>query len=133
MYLLIGFRPVWVENLTDPPDRSTESLIFLPRSLASWRSSTQGHVELLPQQKVVANLVHPRSPVARLLVDHNTGSGKTLCMIRVLDNFFFDARAKIVIFPKASSASKAIQSLLTSHEYELVLWAVFLAYIIPSP
>ncbi|CAK9092997.1 unnamed protein product [Durusdinium trenchii] len=81
------------------------------RSLASWRSSTQGHVELLPQQKVVANLVHPRSPVARLLVDHNTGSGKTLCMIRVLDNFFFDARAKIVIFPKDTVVDNFYSSL----------------------
>ena len=29
-----------------------------------------------------------------------TGSGKTLVLIRVLDNFYFDARAKICIFPK---------------------------------
>ena len=40
------------------------------------------------------------APVARLLADHNTGSGKTLVIIRVLDNFYFDKRAKIAVFPK---------------------------------
>ena len=35
------------------------------------------------------------APVARLLADHNTGSGKTLVIIRVLDDFYFDKRAKI--------------------------------------
>ena len=40
------------------------------------------------------------APVARLLADHNTGSGKTLVIIRVLDDFYFDKRAKIAVFPK---------------------------------
>ena len=29
-----------------------------------------------------------------------TRSGKTLVIIRVLDNFYFDKRAKIAVFPK---------------------------------
>ncbi|CAK0870720.1 unnamed protein product, partial [Prorocentrum cordatum] len=55
---------------------------------------------LQPHQESVALLLHPQSPVTRLLVDHPTGSGKTREMIRVLDNFFSDHRPKVPIFPK---------------------------------
>jgi hypothetical protein len=39
------------------------------------------------------------SPTQRLLVSHQIGSGKTLTMLNVLDNFYTDSRPKIVIFP----------------------------------
>mmetsp|Transcript_60600 Transcript_60600/g.107585 ORF Transcript_60600/g.107585 Transcript_60600/m.107585 type:complete len:1815 (-) Transcript_60600:188-5632(-) len=55
---------------------------------------------LQPHQESVAFLLHPRSPITRLLIDHPTGSGKTREMIRTLDNYFFDPRPKIPIFPK---------------------------------
>eukprot|EP00928_Gymnodinium_smaydae_P065647 TRINITY_DN4874_c1_g2_i2.p1 TRINITY_DN4874_c1_g2~~TRINITY_DN4874_c1_g2_i2.p1 ORF type:complete len:1277 (-),score=329.72 TRINITY_DN4874_c1_g2_i2:127-3894(-) len=55
---------------------------------------------LQPHQAVVSALLHPRSPTTRLLVDHPTGSGKTREMISALDNFFFDPRPKVPIFPK---------------------------------
>jgi len=55
---------------------------------------------LQPHQEVVKFLLHPQSPVSRLLVDHPTGSGKTREMISVLDNFFQDPRPKVPIFPK---------------------------------
>lgn len=55
---------------------------------------------LQPHQEVVEFLLHPQSPVSRLLVDHPTGSGKTREMISVLDNFFHDPRPKVPIFPK---------------------------------
>lgn len=51
-------------------------------------------------QEVVGLLLHPQSPVVRLLVDHPTGSGKTREMISTLDNFFSDPRPKVPIFPK---------------------------------
>ena len=35
-----------------------------------------------------------------LLVDHNTGSGKTLLMLRILESYYQDGRPKIAIFPK---------------------------------
>lgn len=66
----------------------------------TWKPPSLCEVDMLPQQRVVATLVHPSSPVHRLLADHNTGSGKTLVMIAALDNFFHDPRAKIAIFPK---------------------------------
>jgi hypothetical protein len=56
---------------------------------------------LQPHQESVAFLLHPKSPVTRLLVDHPTGSGKTWEMIRVLDNYFHDPRPKVPIFPKS--------------------------------
>jgi len=55
---------------------------------------------LQPHQEAVGFMLHPKSPVTRILVDHPTGSGKTREMIRVLDNFFFDIRPKVPIFPK---------------------------------
>ena len=73
---------------------------MLPDGARAWSSPTQGQVKLLKQQAVVSCLVHPKSPVTRILLDHNTGSGKTLCMLRVLDNFFFSEKPKIVIVPK---------------------------------
>eukprot|EP00927_Polykrikos_kofoidii_P085505 TRINITY_DN9322_c0_g1_i2.p1 TRINITY_DN9322_c0_g1~~TRINITY_DN9322_c0_g1_i2.p1 ORF type:complete len:1659 (+),score=336.30 TRINITY_DN9322_c0_g1_i2:46-5022(+) len=51
-------------------------------------------------QESCAFLLHPESPVQRLLVDHATGTGKTLIMLRVLENFFDDPRPKVAIFPK---------------------------------
>eukprot|EP00929_Paragymnodinium_shiwhaense_P103469 TRINITY_DN669_c0_g2_i1.p1 TRINITY_DN669_c0_g2~~TRINITY_DN669_c0_g2_i1.p1 ORF type:complete len:1307 (+),score=431.10 TRINITY_DN669_c0_g2_i1:535-3921(+) len=55
---------------------------------------------LQPHQEAAAFLLHPKSPVKRLLVDHPTGSGKTREMIEVLDAYFFDPRPKVPIFPK---------------------------------
>ena len=52
-----------------------------------------GNSQLLVQQRNVAALLHPRSPVERLLVDHNTGSGNS-------ENYYQDGRPKIAIFPK---------------------------------
>ena len=73
---------------------------ILPGGAHAWRSPTQGDVTLLKQQMVATSLLHPGSPVSRILLDHNTGSGKTLIMLRVLDNYYHDAKAKIVIVPK---------------------------------
>ena len=35
-------------------------------------------------------------------MDHNTGSGKTLLMLRILESYYQDGRPKIAIFPKES-------------------------------
>ena len=55
-------------------------------------------------QRVVEFLVHPTSPVDRLLCVWRTGSGKTYAMILALENYFDDPRAKVLVFPKASVA-----------------------------
>ena len=73
---------------------------MLPDGAHAWSSPTQGQVKLLKQQAVASLLVHPKSPVSRILLDHNTGSGKTLCMLRILDNYYFSLKPKIVVVPK---------------------------------
>ena len=50
-------------------------------------------------QTVLSYLVHPRSPIHRLLVCWQLGTGKTIGMLRVLDNYFDDPRPKILVFP----------------------------------
>ena len=66
----------------------------------AWKAPTQGDVALMTEELVSSVMLHPKSPIQRVLLDHNTGSGKTLIMLRALDNYFFDPRAKIVIVPK---------------------------------
>jgi hypothetical protein len=67
---------------------------------------------LLPHQEAVAFLLHPKAPISRLLVDHPTGSGKTREMIQVLDNFFYDSRPKIPVFPTSSVCRNFYRELL---------------------
>jgi len=55
---------------------------------------------LQPHQEATVFLLHPQSPVSRLLVDHPTGSGKTREMIDALNSYFHDPRPKVPIFPK---------------------------------
>ncbi|MAE21536.1 MAG: hypothetical protein CMK92_03810 [Pseudomonas sp.] len=58
-----------------------------------------GRTVLQAYQKTVSYLVHPDTTVNRMLVAHRTGAGKTLTMIKVLQNFYNDPRPKVVIFP----------------------------------
>ncbi len=51
------------------------------------------------QQETAAWLAGPETPIDRLLVIHRTGSGKTDVMVRIVDEYYFDQRAKIVIVP----------------------------------
>lgn len=51
------------------------------------------------QQMTASWLVGPETPINRLLVIHRTGSGKTDVMVRVVDEYYFDPRPKIVIVP----------------------------------
>eukprot|EP00931_Biecheleriopsis_adriatica_P120323 TRINITY_DN9543_c0_g1_i3.p1 TRINITY_DN9543_c0_g1~~TRINITY_DN9543_c0_g1_i3.p1 ORF type:complete len:1332 (-),score=350.37 TRINITY_DN9543_c0_g1_i3:361-4356(-) len=63
-------------------------------------------------QESAAFLLHPESPIQRLLVDHATGTGKTLVMLRMLDNYFDDPRPKVAIFPKDRVCDNFYQELL---------------------
>eukprot|EP00933_Yihiella_yeosuensis_P080658 TRINITY_DN9411_c1_g2_i1.p1 TRINITY_DN9411_c1_g2~~TRINITY_DN9411_c1_g2_i1.p1 ORF type:complete len:1223 (-),score=345.33 TRINITY_DN9411_c1_g2_i1:175-3843(-) len=53
-----------------------------------------------PHQEAAVFMLHPKSPITRMLVDHPTGSGKTREMIQILANYFDDPRPKVPIFPK---------------------------------
>merc|ERR1719453_1217456 len=63
-------------------------------------------------QEVVAFLLRPPSPVTRLLVDQPTGAGKTREIITVLDQYFYDRRVKVPIFPKAAVCRNFYEELL---------------------
>lgn len=93
---------LWKNSPAQGHEGFNENVQQVLKKLAGWTSPSQGEAKLLPQQNVVACLLHPSSKVQRLLCDHNTGSGKTLCMVRIMDNFYFDSRGKIAIFPKDS-------------------------------
>jgi len=58
-----------------------------------------GKEVLQAYQQTVRYLVHPATTVNRFLVAHSTGAGKSLTMVRVLENFYDDPRPKVIIFP----------------------------------
>ena len=56
-----------------------------PISLCTKGMTCQGEYTDRLYQRVVSFLVHPSSPVRRLLVAHQLGTGKTITMLRILD------------------------------------------------
>ena len=67
-------------------------------------------------QRAVAYLVHPRTPISRILVAHQLGTGKTITMLRVLDNFFDDpheVRPRVLLFPTETIAENFYRELAT--------------------
>lgn len=56
-------------------------------------------VTLQPYQETVKWLVHPATPINRFLAVHRTGAGKTLEMIKILENFWEDDRPRVLLFP----------------------------------
>eukprot|EP00729_Bicosta_minor_P010995 gene10995-35625_t len=69
---------------------------------------------LQPYQKTVEFLVHPFGPIERLLVAHRTGAGKTITMIKLLDNYFYDERPKVVVLPTRSTVDNFYEALLAT-------------------
>jgi len=86
------------------------------RCLAQARLGTQrspfAGLGMRLHQESASFLLHPDSPVERLLVDHATGTGKTLIMLRMLDNYFDDPHPKVAIFPKHAVCDNFYQELL---------------------
>ena len=60
---------------------------------------------LLPQQQTVAALVHPESPVKRVHIDHNTGSGKTLFTMASPEQFLGETRTKVMVVQRNNAAN----------------------------
>ena len=60
---------------------------------------------LMPHQKMVDVVTQPPAVCRRLLINARTGSGKTIMMCRILDNFYDDRRAKVLIFPNKNVAT----------------------------
>jgi hypothetical protein len=60
---------------------------------------------------VLSYLMHRRTPVERLLVVWQLGTGKTIGMLRVLDQYFDDPRPKLLLFPTDAVASNFYEEL----------------------
>lgn len=105
---------VWPTNGPQPGQvefNSHAAKALAKANLGSPRSPFAG-LGMRLHQESAAFLLHPHSPVQRLLVDHATGTGKTLIILRMLDNYFDDPRPKVVIFPKDRVCDNFYQELL---------------------
>lgn len=50
-------------------------------------------------QSILQALCSPSTPIDRLLVQWQLGTGKTIGMVRILENYFQDSRPKLLFFP----------------------------------
>lgn len=69
-------------------------------------------VKLNAFQRTPVFLVHPKTPINRFLVADRAGSGKTLIILFILQNFWRDPRPKILIFPNEEVLVNFFQELL---------------------
>jgi len=56
-------------------------------------------------QRTVEWMVRPGTPMDRMLVVAKTGAGKTYTIIQILNNYYWDPRPKVCIFPTESVAA----------------------------
>jgi hypothetical protein len=74
-------------------------------------------------QRVLAWLVHPHTPIRRLLVAWQLGMGKTIGMLRVLDNYFETSWPKLILFPNVELVDNFYREFMTTpnrymHHYQ---------------
>lgn len=100
----VGFNAYATKYMKDHKIQETRFTIQCPESGS--RPRPQAY------QKTVSFLVHPETPIDRFLVVHRTGLGKTYTMILVLNNFYYDPRPKIVIFPNDKVRNNFYQELM---------------------
>lgn len=121
---------VWSEEGPSPGEEafaSYASNCLAKAALGSPMSPFAG-LQMRLHQESAAFLLHPESPTKRLLVDHATGTGKTLIMLRMLDNYFDDPRPKVAIFPKDAVCDNFYQELLKWP----TRWRHFFCFLKPS-
>mmetsp|Transcript_5169 Transcript_5169/g.11265 ORF Transcript_5169/g.11265 Transcript_5169/m.11265 type:complete len:862 (-) Transcript_5169:199-2784(-) len=94
---------------------------FVQTALERFRSSSSEEdpmrssgrsLPLQPYQLRVAFLLHPLSPLTRLLVVHATGSGKTRTVLAAADSFFRSGKATCLFFPEEAVKENFYQELL---------------------
>ena len=71
-----------------------------------------GQKGLKQQQRLVQFLMHPDTTVNRLLLAHQLGTGKTIAMIAMLENFYDDPRPMVVLVPKVDLVAEFYADLL---------------------
>jgi len=60
----------------------------------------------------VAFLLHPKSPLSRLLVAHATGSGKTRTVLATAESFYRSGKATVLFFPEEAVKENFYQEIL---------------------
>jgi len=73
-----------------------------------------------PSQKIFKWVLHPLSPIKRLLAVHTAGAGKTNMIADALSNYFTDPRAKIVVVPTQQHVMNIYSDLLKIHDNKMV-------------
>ncbi|CAD7952248.1 unnamed protein product [Amoebophrya sp. A25] len=81
-------------------------------------------LQLLPHQEVVLYGLHSGF-TPRILVDHRTGAGKTLTMIKTLDTFLMCPWPKIVILPTETLRRNFLQELIKFPSSVRRFWAAY--------
>ena len=95
-----------------------------PRAPTCSFSATK--VTLQPYQETVKWLVHPATPINRFLAVHRTGAGKTLEMIKILENFWEDDRPRVLLFPTGPVRDNFYKELLKfPSRFRDLLYVVF--------
>lgn len=87
----------------------------LQRFRTSGEEEALKDTEALPLQQYqlrVAFLMHPLSPISRLLVVHATGSGKTRSVLSLADSFYRSGKATCLFFPEEAVKENFYQELL---------------------
>jgi len=80
----------------------------LDKKMTCTRDGTRSY-----HQNVAKFLFAPHTPVHRLLLAHQLGTGKTLSMISMLDNFYDDPRPIIFVVPRQSLVINFYSELMT--------------------
>jgi hypothetical protein len=75
-----------------------------------------------PTQKIFKWLMHPLSPVKRMLAVHMAGAGKTNMIADTLSNYFEDPRPKFIVCPKKEHVTNLYQDLLKIEDHQMVTY-----------
>lgn len=86
-------------------------------------SRNESELSLTPNQRFEANcmyayqkfvnfMIHPETSIDRFLLVHRAGAGKTLSMVRIVDNYFFDDRPTLLLFPNNKVLTGFFETLL---------------------
>ena len=73
-------------------------------------ASISAAAALLPHQEFARQVFVPPSAVRRAIIDYPTGSGKTRTMLLLLESFYAEGRAKILVFPRPEVCRKRFAS-----------------------
>eukprot|EP00438_Fugacium_kawagutii_P013370 Skav216476 [mRNA] locus=scaffold1123:253381:260736:- [translate_table: standard] len=122
-------KPTWTEPvtlalklLTTPCVRQGQCgfRAYARRALERFRQSGEEEEALkcsdtFPLQRYqlrVAFLLHPQSPLSRLLVVHATGSGKTRTVLAAAQSFYRSGKATCLFFPEEAVKENFYQEIL---------------------